>query len=151
MIRFFVKKQQRLLLVVALCTLCCAGAQGQMKATWQLLSDVKYQTRLDPALGISVMIPTFGPGPRSLHGKEVVVTGYFLPMNRETGFFLLSKYPYASCFFCGAAGAETIVELQFRQGASIPYRMDQLVTLKGRLRLNATDFAHSSYILENVE
>lgn len=151
MIGFLIKKQQRLLLATALCTLCCAGVQGQMKATWQLLSDVKYQTRLDPALGISVMIPTFGPGPRSLHGKEVVVTGYFLPMNRETGFFLLSKYPYASCFFCGAAGAETIVELQFRQGASIPYRMDQLVTLKGRLRLNATDFEHSSYILENVE
>lgn len=151
MIRFFVKKQQRVLLVVALCAACCTVAQGQMKATWQLLSDVKYQTRLDPGLGISIMIPSFGPGPRSLHGKEVVVTGYFLPMNRETGFFLLSKYPYASCFFCGAAGAETIVELQFKQGASIPYRMDQLVTLKGRLRLNATDFEHSSYILEDVE
>jgi len=140
MIRFFIKKQRRALLAVALCAACCTAAQGQ-----------KYQTRLDPGLGISAMIPTFGPGPRSLHGKEVVVTGYFLPMNRETGFFLLSKYPYASCFFCGAAGAETIVELQFRQGATIPYRMDQLVTLKGRLRLNATDFEHSSYILEDVE
>jgi hypothetical protein len=124
---------------------------AQVKLTWQLLADVKFEPTFMPEYGISYLIPTFGEAPKAFEGKEVLISGYFIPMNKQTGFYVLSKGPYSSCYFCGAAGPETIVEIQFKPGYEVRYRMDQHITLKGRFRLNASDVNHCNYILEQVE
>lgn len=124
---------------------------AQIKLSWQLLADVSFESKYMEAYGTSYLIPTFGEGPKAYQGKEVLVSGYFIPLNKQEGFYVLSKNPYASCYFCGAAGPETIVEIQFKPGYEVPYRMDERVTLKGVLRLNNTDVDHCNYILERAE
>lgn len=96
-------------------------------------------------------MPTFGEGPLAFEGKEVLITGYFIPLNEDDMFFVLSANPYASCYFCGAAGPESIVEIWFKPESIRRYKLDELLTLKGRLKLNASDVKHCNYILEGAE
>ena len=59
----------------------------------------------------------------------------------------LSKNPYASCYICGNAGAETIVELWIQPKSIRRYKTDERLTFKGKLRLNDSDVGHFNYIL----
>ncbi|MBE62471.1 MAG: hypothetical protein CMB89_08935, partial [Flammeovirgaceae bacterium] len=62
---------------------------------------------------------------------------------------ILSKFPYSSCFFCGGAGLESVVEVQF----SLPprhFKPDEVITVEGVLRLNENDFDHLVFILEKA-
>lgn len=43
--------------------------------------------------------------------KKVTIVGYFLDLDPNGEWFILSKNPFATCFFCGKAGPETILEL----------------------------------------
>lgn len=43
--------------------------------------------------------------------KKVTITGYFLDLDPNGEWYILSKNPFATCFFCGKAGPETILEL----------------------------------------
>ncbi len=124
---------------------------AQVKLSWQLLADVSFESQYIAEQGTSYLIPTFGEGPRAYQGKEVLISGYFIPLNKQEGFYVLSKNPYASCYFCGAAGPETIIEVQFKPALEVRYRMDERVTLKGILRLNSADVDHCNYILEQAE
>ena len=54
----------------------------------------------------------------------------------------------ASCFFCGAAGPETIVEVSFEEKP--PFKTDQIVTVTGILQLNANNVDHCNYILNEA-
>ncbi len=66
-------------------------------------------------------------------------------------FFILSRYPLSSCYFCGAAGPETVVELQLKPEAVKRYRMDEQLSFKGTLLLNVNDLDHCNYILKGAE
>lgn len=43
--------------------------------------------------------------------KKVTIVGYFLDLDPNGEWYILSKNPFATCFFCGKAGPETILEL----------------------------------------
>ena len=62
-------------------------------------------------------------------------------------YYVLSAYPYSQCFFCGNAGPETVVELSF-VGKQRRLQMDQLVTIKGKLKLNDSNIYQCNYIFE---
>lgn len=53
-------------------------------------------------------------------------------------------------FFCGGAGPETIVELELKSDKDY-FLMDEVVTMKGILKLNADDIYKCNYILEKAE
>lgn len=53
----------------------------------------------------------------------------------------------ASCFFCGMAGPETAIELQFDLKPT--FRTDDIVTVTGILKLNDEDVKHFNYIITN--
>jgi hypothetical protein len=121
---------------------------GQSTLTWKQLADVKYEPRYFKEINQKILTPLFGKTPKAYEGKEVLIAGYVLPL--DVKLYALSKFPYASCFFCGGAGAETIIELQLHPKAATRYKMDEWRTFKGTLRLNDSDVMHFNYILENA-
>ena len=124
---------------------------AQEKIDWKLLSKVRFKTDYIEDLGAYYLKPKFSNDVLEFEGKEVTLTGYFIPFNEQKGFYVLSKNPLSSCFFCGAAGPETVVELQLKQLARRHFRMDEILTFKGELALNTNDLDHCNYILKNAE
>ena len=55
----------------------------------------------------------------------------------------------ASCFFCGASGPESVIEINFKSVP--PFKTDQVVTITGVLELNKYDVDHFNYILNKAE
>ncbi len=110
-------------------------AHAQTVLSWSDLStEISWELQ-----SIETMIPgfqraTFSPKMRALEGEEVIITGYLLVLDGRQTVYLLSKNPMASCFFCGNGGPETIVALEFTQKPS--FVMDELISVKGTLRLN---------------
>ena len=104
-----------------------APATGQIKLSWQLLSDVKFESVWIEEQQTRYFVPRFGKGPSAFEGKEVLITGYFIPLSEDKMFFILSANPYASCYFCGAAGPESIVEVWFKPESIRRYKLDELL------------------------
>lgn len=67
----------------------------------------------------------------------------------SAGIYILSRYPMAQCYFCGAAGPKSIVEVQLINKKK-RYRTDQVAVIAGSFRINANDIEHCNYILENA-
>ncbi|MEM6963324.1 MAG: DUF3299 domain-containing protein, partial [Bacteroidota bacterium] len=64
---------------------------------------------------------------------------------------VLSKNPNSSCFFCGGAGPETVLELELKPSAIERYEVDDLKTFKGILKLNKINDKHLTYLLTDAE
>jgi hypothetical protein len=61
------------------------------------------------------LFPTFSADLKAQVGKEIELEGYYLPVDVEgDAYIILSKFPYAQCFFCGGAGPESIAEVTFK-------------------------------------
>lgn len=136
-----------LLILIAMGLSTAAWAQANL--TWKQLADVDFEMRYFKEYNQKFLVPLFGKIPKAHEGKEVSISGYVIPLDVKV--FALSQNPYAACFFCGAAGPETIIELQLKPEAVKRYKMDQWMTFKGILRLNDSDVRHFNYILENAE
>lgn len=126
-------------------------AFSQAKVTWNVLADVKYEPKYFEAYNDEFLAPTFGKTPTAFDGKDVLITGYIIPLDAEGSVYILSKNPYASCFFCGNAGPETIVELWIQPKNLKRYQTDQRLTFRGKLRLNDDDVEHFNYILMDAK
>jgi len=117
---------------------------------WDTLADVTFTSEYVEEYDANFFVPSFSQQVKSLEGKKVVLQGYMLPIAPEENLFILSKNTYASCFFCGVGGPETIVEIQFQPGHP-QFEMDQVVKVKGILSLNKNDVEHCNYILTEAE
>ncbi len=124
--------------------------KAQEQLNWKVLADVEFELQYLKEYEMRLMVPVFGKMLKAYEGKEVVLSGYVIPLDSSGKMYVLSKNPYASCFFCGGAGQETIVELWLKAEAIKRYKMDQKLTFKGILRLNSTDINHFNYILEKA-
>lgn len=123
---------------------------SQTEITWKTLSNVRYTDKYYEEEGDYFLFPHFGPNVKALEGKNVYLKGYILAIDPEEDYYLLSSNPYASCFFCGNGGPETIVELILKKGQR-KFKMDQLVTIMGVLRLNDDNIYQCNYIFEEAE
>ena len=65
--------------------------------------------------------------------------------------YVLSQNPNSSCFFCGGAGPETVLELELKPSAIKRYEVDSVVEFKGVLKLNKIDDKHLTYVLLDAE
>ena len=70
---------------------------------WEIFEDTRFKWQYDKNLGLEVEIPVFNREIRALEGREVTLTGHYLPLDLKGNSIIISKFPYASCFFCGAA------------------------------------------------
>lgn len=126
-----------------------SDAMGPIEVTWKMLADVSYKDMYVKELDAYYWKPTFGASVQSLSGKEIMITGYLIPVDYDAGFYVVSKFPYANCFFCGGGGPESVVDLRFA-GKHRNYKTDERLTFKGKLKLNADDVYQMNYILEGA-
>lgn len=127
-----------------------APALSQTKINWKTLEDARWEEKYLEEYDAYYYYPHFGPSVKGLEGQEVVLKGHMLILGTDEKMYVLSRYPYASCFFCGRGGPDSIVELKLKPGHP-NFGMDQRVTIKGRLKLNQDDIAQCNYILEMAE
>ncbi|MBT1704627.1 hypothetical protein [Chryseosolibacter indicus] len=117
---------------------------------WDIFAKVKFTPQLVKDVNEYFLIPFFDSRIRFYEGKELTLEGYYIPMDLEGRYtIVLSKSPYAQCFFCGGAGPESISEIIF---ASKPpkFKADQIIKVSGTLKLNDKDINHLNFILENA-
>jgi len=117
---------------------------------WDLLAKVEWSEKYSEEYDEAFWYPEFSKEVLAMNSQAVSIKGYVIPVDVETGYFVLSANPFASCFFCGQAGPETILELQMKAGGR-KFKTDDVVTFKGVLRLNYDDLMHCNYILEEAE
>jgi hypothetical protein len=113
------------------------GGKPSTEATnidWQLLEQVKFNSTWYAPYKANVQTPMFSDTVTRLNGKEVEITGYFIPMELNSTRCALSKNPNSTCFFCGKATIETIMIIEFKD--KVPnFTNDDLITVRGRLRI----------------
>ncbi len=124
-------------------------AQGKFDA-WDTFAKTKFEPKYHEKLGEYLFYPTFPADLKALEGKEITVQGFYVPFAPEDGnYIILSKYPMSQCFFCGGAGPESIVEVNFK-GNLPKFQIDDLVTVKGKLKLNIDNMDHVNFILTDA-
>ena len=138
----------RLFVIALFVTFVSATGMAQELLTWDDFADVKFEPEYNEKFGVSFLMPTFGEDIKSYKGKEVSIMGYFLDISGSGEVFLVSQFPLASCFFCGGAGPETIIEVNFKEQPS--FFTDQIITVTGVLDLNRNDVTHCNYILNEA-
>lgn len=117
---------------------------------WEIFSNTRFEWQYIEEMEMEAEIPIFDDKIKSLEGEEITLTGYYLPIDIEGNRIIISKQPYASCFFCGGgAGLESVAEIQL-ETKQPPFEMDQLLTIKGRLKLNEREYGHLVFILTDA-
>lgn len=135
--------------LTALLLLISIPVFSQTKITWDTLTDVTFIDKYSEEVDAYYYFPKFGPSILALNNKEVIIKGYLLIIDPDNDIYILSANPFAACFFCGGAGPESIIEL--KMGKDHPrFKMDEVLTFRGKLKLNAVDIYKCNYILENA-
>ena len=116
---------------------------GQQVIPWDLLA-VPYSTTPD-----GLYQPTFPSWLDKYKNQEVVIQGYLVPVDVEGNQYALSRYAFSSCFFCGNAAPNTVVELVFKDRPDA-FVTDQFVVIKGTLVFNENDPFRLFFILQNA-
>ncbi|MBT8218929.1 MAG: DUF3299 domain-containing protein [Bacteroidia bacterium] len=124
---------------------------AQETIDWARLSDVAFTDQFDTERGINYQEAIFGPGVVPLDGQDVVIIGYVIPLDAYGIGYALSRNPNASCFFCGGAGPETVLELRLKPSAMRRYRTDDRRYFRGTLQLNISNADNFTYVLLNAE
>ena len=123
---------------------------SQTIITWEVLKDVEFEDVWSEEFQAYYMVPKFGKKIGALDGKNIQIRGFVIPVDIVQDYYVLSANPYSSCFFCGQAGPESVMDVQLVKKYE-GLRMDQVITFKGKLRLNVDDIYQLNYILEDAE
>jgi len=138
-------------LLIAICVLVGASfiARAQTHNFWQVLAEVGFQTRKD-VNGNIVETPVFSKNLKSFNGKKIKLKGFVIPINEvgDQDKFMLSSLPFNVCYFCGAAGPETVVEVMSDDGVRFS---SKAIWVEGILSLNDNDPDHHMYILKSAQ
>jgi hypothetical protein len=128
---------------------------GYTELNWQLLAKTQFRAiSVDSLEGLIVLFPTFPLVMKALEGKKVMMRGYVIPVE-ETGdaqTLVLSANSYTTCFFCGKAGPESIMDIRLKNPTKLRrFKQDEKVGFRGILKLNDKDFDYFNYIIEEAE
>ena len=124
--------------------LCNLVGKAQEVLPWELLA-VPYSTSPD-----GLYEPQFPSWLDKYQNQEIVIQGYLVPVDVEGNQYALSRYAFSSCFFCGNAEPNTVVELVFKERPD-NLITDQFVVVKGILMFNSNDPFRLFFILQQVE
>lgn len=136
----------RSVLIIIFC--CVTGLLcAQETNGWQLLAEVGFETRPAEQNGFEIDKPTFSQRLKEANGKSITLKGYLIPLSEIGGkqHYMLSSLPFSSCYFCGGAGPETVVELDTKEKIKF---VTKQITMAGTLMLNASDPDHHIFILK---
>lgn len=136
-------------LLTALCLLLAYGLIAQNndpRKIWATLGHVTFNGGND-VLTMNIAPPTYSKEILALEGKEIIIKGYIIPMDFGDSYIVISSSPFATCFFCGGAGPETVMEVYLKAGKK---PKGEQITVKGRLKINRGEIEHLTYMLENA-
>jgi len=120
------------------------NSSAQQVLPWEMLA-VPYSTTPD-----GLYEPQFPSWLDKYKNTEVVIQGYLVPVDVEGNQYALSRYAFSSCFFCGNAAPNTVVELVFKDRPD-DLITDQFVVVKGTLVFNTDDPFRLFFILQQTE
>ncbi|MCK6618784.1 MAG: hypothetical protein L6Q51_14190 [Cyclobacteriaceae bacterium] len=122
-------------------------AQTPKFDAWNEFAKTKFEPKYYEKIGEYLFYPNFPDALKALVGKEITVEGYYVPFAPEEGnYIIISKYPMSQCFFCGGGGPESIAEVTFKSNPG-KFQVDDLITVRGKLKLNSDDIDHVNFIL----
>ncbi|MCH7402483.1 hypothetical protein ACFOUP_17380 [Belliella kenyensis] len=119
---------------------------------WAIFSKTRFIEKLNREFGMYFLYPKFPDELKALEGKVVTVSGFYIPLEMNaSNIAVLSKFPQAECFFCGGAGPESIVVGYLKKKPNRKIKTDEIVKIKGILRLNEDDIEELNFILQDAE
>jgi hypothetical protein len=123
---------------------------AQETDVWKILSEVNFETTTAGDSGFEMDSPKFSKKLWSYNGKKVQLKGYMIPVSETKGKtdYMISSLPFNSCYFCGGAGPETVVEVQTKEKLAFT---NKLVTMEGILFLNDFDPDHHMYMIKDAK
>ena len=138
------------ILLAAVLFLQVSLAFAQKVDPWSLFAKTKFESKYYENLGEYLFYPHFPEELKKMEGKEITVQGYFVPFAPENGdYVIVSKFPMSQCYFCGGGGPESIIEVYFEKGDQ-KFTQDDLITVKGILKLNSEDYEHMNFIVKDA-
>ncbi len=128
----------------------CCGVKVYSQGDWTSLQAAKFkEVFVEQFYSFkTLLVPT--DSIMALEGELFEMTGYYIPVATEDKSIILSKTPFASCFFCGSAGQETVIDVRLREPAKRNYIADHKIRVSGRLKINTEDWETLSFILEDA-
>jgi hypothetical protein len=140
----------RFLLLTGLFVSLIMQVSAQTKEVWDVFAKTKFDAKYFEQYGEYIMYPSFTPETKALVGKEITLHGFYVPFAPEDGnYIILSRFPMSQCFFCGGSGPESVVEVNFAKGLP-KLAIDDQITVRGKLKLNADDMDHVNFILTDA-
>ena len=116
---------------------------------WDTLQQLEVVPTYDDLLGETFDVPIFSDELRAFDRQQVTLEGYAIPLQQslEQDYFVLSRFPYNNCFFCGNAGPETVAEVYTSEPISTK---DARVRVTGQLQLNDQDPLHLFFVIKDA-
>ena len=114
--------------------LTSASSLAQQRVRWSSFELLQFEEVFDKESSMWMQVPKWTEKDRQLDGKLVEITGYVIALDVLSDEYALSAFPFASCFFCGAAGPESVMELKLKN--KVKYLTDEVHTFQGILKLN---------------
>lgn len=99
-------------LLIVLVALVLAGFDQQPPEDgWAAFARVAFKSTFLKEYNEHFLVPHFDSSIRAREGKELIIRGHYMPFELPDNALIVSKYPYAACFFCGGAGPESVAEV----------------------------------------
>lgn len=124
-------------------------SDGAYLLPWKYLLRLTMDSVMSQEHGGMIELPVFNDTLKALDGKQVIVEGYYIPATetKDNQVVILSAYPFAQCFYCGKAGIESVIDVLSVK--PLPrMKTDTKTKIRGRFRLNATNFEYLVFVLE---
>ena len=107
---------------------------GQQRLKWSTFERLEFIEVYNEDQAAWLQQPVWSESLLNWDGANVKITGYVIALDVVSKEYALSAFPFASCFFCGAAGPESVLELNFIHPQE--FLTDDVVTFRGILKLN---------------
>jgi hypothetical protein len=141
---------KRIIGIALLAFVSLQGAAQDKFDAWTVFAKTKFEPKYNEKIQEYLFYPTFPADLKALEGKEITIEGFYVPFAPQEGnYIIISKYPMSQCFFCGGGGPESIAEVTFKSGPG-KFQVDDLITVKGKLKLNTDDLDHVNFILTDA-
>lgn len=117
---------------------------------WEMFAGISIERKFIEDADAYYRIPVFTPLLLNHVGKEVTLNGYYLPYSRIDSVIIISRFPNASCFFCGQAGIESVAMVELEKANRKPFQTDQRLSVKGKLVLNSSDIKKLAFVISKA-
>ena len=116
---------------------------------WRTLEEIDYEITQDE--WGDLYLPVFSEKIQALKGKTVEVAGFIIPFEEvlKPEYLILSALPVSACFFCGAGGLETVMEVSLKPGHKVKYTTRK-IKIRGTLVLNKDNPDRLMYQLKDA-